>query len=138
MKLDEKGFIFIETIFIAMVVSFTAILIFNGLEVAIKSNRTSAIRTQAIRLANSQIAIVENYVDQNKIFPSNSYTLLTADDLQYKNYFGINGTIKFNIDTEIKNPIVTVKVTWSLDDKDYGTQNENNYEELSKEIYITP
>ena len=138
MKLDNKGFIFIETIFIALIVSFTAILIFNGLNAAIKSNRISAIRTQAIRLANSQIAIVENYVDQNKIFPSNSYTLLTADDLQYENYFGINGTIKFNIDTEIKNPIVTVKVTWSVDDKNYGTQNENNYERLSKEIYITP
>ena len=143
-KLNEKGFIFIETLFVALIVSFTAIIILNGLDLAIKSNRLSVIRMNAIHLANARMAEIEEYVDSNKKFPPSSYTLLNDSDLIYANFFGINGTVRFQIlppsviESTNKNT-VTIEVTWTVNNNDYGKlDNEHDKEKITKDIYIIP
>ena len=144
-KFDSRGFIFVEVIFLALIVSFTAILVLNGLEVAIKSNRISAIRAQAINLANAQISIIEEYIEMNKTAPASSYTLLTNDDLIYEDFFGINGNVQFTIESNITSSTssdvqkftATVKVSWAVNDNEnYVNEKGKNYEQLDKDIWI--
>ena len=143
-KLNEKGFIFIETIFLAMIVSFTAIIIFNGLELAIKSNRISAIRMNAIHLANARMAEIEAFNDDRTTFQLPAQTFLADSDLFYDNFFGINETIKFKVEDKInslsndKHANVTVTVMWSVNGNKYGmTSEDNNNESITKDIWIT-
>lgn len=142
-KLNEKGFIFIETIFLALIVSFTAIIILNGLDLAIRSNRVSVIRMNAIHLANARMAEIEEYNDSRTTFQLPADTFLTDDDLIYKDFFGINGTLKFTFEEKLNTSNsnhgnVTVKVTWTVNgNSDYGGSNGNNYEEITKDIWIT-
>ena len=137
---NNKGFVFIEVIFLTMILSFTALMVVNTLESAIKSNRMSAIRIAATQIANAHMAEIEEYVDSNKSFPASSYTLLTDDDLIHENFFGISGTVKFDINTQINvstanKGSVTVKVSWTVNsDSHYG--NDENYEEITKDIWI--
>ena len=139
---NNKGFIFIEVMFLTLILSFTAMMVFNALESSIKSNRMSAIRIAAIHIANAHMAEIEEYVDRNKSFPSPSYTLLTNDELILEDFFGINGTLNFDLNTQIDESTankgnVTVKVSWTVNDNSsYG--NGNNYEEITKDIWIYP
>ena len=138
---NNKGFIFIEVMFLTLILSFTAMMVYNALESAIKSNRMSAVRIAAIHIANAHMAEIEEFVDRNKSFPASSYTLLTDDDLIREDFFGISGTVYFNISTQINetanNGNVTVKVSWTINDNSsYG--NGDNYEEIIKDIWIIP
>ncbi len=141
---NSKGFIFIEAIFLTLIISFMAILILNGLETAVRSNRISAIRTAALHIANAQMSEVEEYISMNKTTPSSDYTLLTSEDLERQNFFGINGTLKFNVETQIQNSSlgselcnVTIKVTWTVNDnEEYINGTDRNYEEIKKDIWI--
>ena len=137
---DNRGFIFIEVLFLTLILSFTTLLVCNALESAIKSNRMSAIKIAAIHIANARIAEIEEYNLERTSFQMPSYTLLTDDDLTYENFFGISGTVKFRVDTQINESSadkgnVTVKVSWSVNNNNnYG--NGNNYEEITKDIWI--
>lgn len=139
---DNRGFIFIEVLFLTLILSFTTLLVCNALESAIKSNRIAAIKITAIHIANARIAEIEEYNLERTSFQMPSYTLLTYDDLTYKNFFGISGTVKFKVDTQINESSVdkgnvTVKVSWSVNNNNnYG--NGNNYEEITKDIWIIP
>ena len=138
---DNRGFIFIEVLFLTLILSFTTLLVCNALESAIKSNRMSAIKIAAIHIANARIAEIEEYNLERTSFQMPSYTLLTDDDLTYENFFGISGTVKFKVDTQINGSgadkgNVTVKVSWSVNNNNYG--NGNNYEEITKDIWIIP
>lgn len=121
-----------------------AILILNGLETAVRSNRISAIRTAALHIANAQMSEVEEYISMNKTTPSSDYTLLTSEDLERQNFFGINGTLKFNVETQIQNSSlgselcnVIIKVTWTVNDnEEYINGTDRNYEEIKKDIWI--
>lgn len=137
---NNKGFIFIETIFLALILSFTAMLILNQLEPSIKSNRMSMIREAAIYLANAKMSEIEEYNDKRSSFQLPTNTFLTYEDLTYKDFLGINDTIKFEIETITNTATanhgnITVKVTWIVNgNENYGTGN--NYEEITKDIWI--
>ena len=141
-KFDCKGFIFIEVLFLTLILSFTALMIVNFLETAMLSNRMSAIRNAAIYLANARMSEIEEYVDTNKKFPPSSYTILNDEDLTCENFFGINDNVKFEVDAQISGTAsdkgnVTVKVTWTVgNNSSYG--NGTNYEEIIKDIWIAP
>ena len=143
LKFNDRGFIFIEVIFLALILSFTALLIFNKFETAIISNRSSVIRIAAINLANAKMSEIEEYNFKRTSFQLPSETFLTDTDLNHKNRFGINGDINFTINTEVNtlsdnHANITVKVTWSVNgNTNYGTKNGNNYEEITKDIWIT-
>ena len=141
--LNNKGFIFIEVIIIALVVSFTAMMIVNGLKTAIKSNQNSAIRTAAIHIANAQMSEIENYADINNHFPASSQTFLTDTDLNYDDCFGIDGSVKFEISQSNLETInngntcrVSITVKWYINDvlsddsetitKDIWLKNQNS------------
>lgn len=137
---DNRGIIFIEVLFLTLILSLTALMICNALETAIISNKMSAVRTAAIHIANARMAEIEEYNLNRDSFQMPSYTLLTDNDLTRENFFGINGTVKFKIDTRINESSankgnVTVTVSWTVnDDNSYG--NGNNYEEITKDIWI--
>ena len=140
---NNKGFIFIEVLFLTMIVSFAALLVVNALELAIRSDRMSAIRTAAIHLANARIAEIEEYNLARSSFQVPSDTLLTADDLIRENFFGISGTVRFNIDTKINESSttkgnVTVTVSWTVNNNSSYGNDDNNYEEITKDIWIIP
>ena len=141
-KLNEKGFIFIETIFLTLIVSFTAIIIFNGLNLAMKSNRISVIRMNAIHLASARIAEIEAHNRDKSSFQLPTNTFLTSDDLIYEDFFGIDGTLKFILEDKINTSAsdhvnVTVRVTWAVNNNnEYGIGNDRNYEEITKDIWI--
>ena len=140
---NNKGFIFIEVLFLTMIVSFAALLVVNALELAIRSDRMSAIRTAAIHLANARIAEIEEYNLARSSFQVPSDTLLTADDLIRENFFGISGTVRFNINTKINESSttkgnVTVTVSWTVNNNSSYGNDDNNYEEITKDIWIIP
>ena len=142
-KLNEKGFIFIDAIFLTLIVSFMAVLILNGLDLAITSNRVSVIRMNAIHLANARMSEIEAYNDGRTSFQMPSDTYLSYEDLNYTDYFGISGTTRFNIETKMNTSStdranVTVVVTWTVNNNSkYDKSNNRNYEEITKDIWIT-
>ena len=125
--LNERGFIFVETIFLAMILSFTAIIVVNGLEVAIKSNQNSAIRLAAIHLANARMAEIEADVETN----------LNDEDLIIENFLG-NKTIQFvpeeNFSESTDHITVTVKVSWIVDGNENFSDGDN-FETVTKKIF---
>ncbi len=136
---NEKGFILIETVFTAMILSFTAFIVVNGLEVAIRSERISVVKTNAVHLANARIAEIESFNENLNSFQFPS-TSLTNEDLIYKNFFGINGTIQFQIDEKINSSStnfvnVTIRVSWVVNGNE-NYSDGNNYEEVTKNIYF--
>ena len=143
-KLNSKGFIFIEVLFLTLIVSFTALMIVNALESAVKSSNMSAIRTAAVYIANARMAEIEEYADSNKSLPPSTYTLMTDSDFTYDNFFGINGTVKFAVDTKItlvsaNQGVAVVTVTWTVNGNNYGISNDdNNKETLTKNIWLLP
>lgn len=140
---DNRGFIFLEVLFLTLILSFTALLVCNALESAIISNRMSAIRIAAIHLANARMAEIEEYNFEKNSFQIPS-TSLTNEDLVYKDFFGINGTIEFVIDNSYavqdSNPTineVTVTVKWIINgNENYG--NATNEETVTKYICLIP
>lgn len=139
---DNRGFIFIEVLFVTMIVSFSTLMLFNAMEKVIKSNKMSAIRTAAIYIANARMAEIEEYNLERSSFQIPSYTLLTDEDLIHDEFFGINGTVRFKVNTQINESSidkgnVTVTVTWTVNNNssyDIG----NNYEKITKDIWIIP
>ena len=139
---DNRGFIFIEVLFVTMIVSFSTLMLFNAMEKVIKSNKMSAIRTAAIYIANARMAEIEEYNLERSSFQIPSYTLLTDEDLIHDEFFGINGTLRFKVNTQINESSidkgnVTVTVTWTVNNNssyDIG----NNYEKITKDIWIIP
>ncbi|MBR2179365.1 MAG: hypothetical protein IJ862_03080 [Selenomonadaceae bacterium] len=125
-----------------MIVSFSTLMLFNAMEKVIKSNKMSAIRTAAIYIANARMAEIEEYNLERSSFQIPSYTLLTDEDLIHDEFFGINGTVRFKVNTQINESSidkgnVTVTVTWTVNNNssyDIG----NNYEKITKDIWIIP
>ena len=112
------------------------------MEKVIKSNKMSAIRTAAIYIANARMAEIEEYNLERSSFQIPSYTLLTDEELIHDDFFGINGTVRFKVNTQINESSidkgnVTVTVTWTVNNNssyDIG----NNYEKITKDIWIIP
>lgn len=137
---DNRGIIFIEVLFLTLILSFTALMVCNALETAIISNRISAVRTAAIHIANARMAEIEEYNFGRTTFQMPPYTLLTDNDLTRENFFGISGTVKFKVNAQVNESStdkgnVTVIVSWTVNNNSsYG--NGNNYEEITKDIWI--
>lgn len=140
-KLDSKGFIFIEVLFLTLIVSFTAIMVVNALESAIISNRMSAIRIAAINIANARMAEIEEYNFGASTFQIPP-TALTDEDLTYEEFFGISGAVKFEVaaktlSSNANHGNVAVTVKWLVNgNENYG--NGTNEETVTKDIWIIP
>ena len=141
---NNKGFIFIEVIFISLLVSFTAILIVRGLKTAVTANQTSAIKTAAMHIANAQMSEIEEYVNKNKSLPS-SYNFIDESDLIYEDFLGMKEPVIFYIETEVSDSTlngqllrVTVKVSWQIGDNEDSniTDDDKDYEQISRDISI--
>ena len=131
---DNRGIIFIEVLFLTLILSFTALMVCNALEAAIISNKISAIRTAAIHIANARMAEIEEYNSGSNTIQIPP-TSLSNDDLIYNDFFGISGIVEFVI--EVPPPMineVTVTVKWIVNgNENYG--NTTNEEKVTKYIY---
>ena len=139
----KGGFIFLEVIFLSLVVSFTAMTVI-GYKTIIQSNQISAVRTAALNTAQAQMAEIEYYIYKNKVLP-NSFDLLETEFLKQENFFDTNNTLYFKIDTQSNEKIfnetnskefqINIKVYWKFNDK--NITNTDSYEEISKNIWIS-
>ena len=131
---DNRGIIFIEVLFLTLILSLTALMICNALETAIISNKMSAVRTAAIHIANARMAEIEEYNSGSNTIQIPP-TSLSNDDLIYNDFFGISGIVEFVI--EVPPPMineVTVTVKWIVNgNENYG--NTTNEEKVTKYIY---
>ena len=144
---NSGGFVFIDAIFMTLIVSFMAILAANGIQAAIKTNQQSALRTAAINIANGRLDEIQySAMTEDVNFPaapdnSSGKWIDSNGELQYENFLGIDGTITFKVTEDIQslgNDVyrVTVRVYWFINKNvDTGAANDN-YEELTKNILL--
>ena len=104
---SEGGFIYLEALFLVMVLSTATMLVMGGLHEAQRLNRTAAIRSAAVELANGKIA--EAQYDLNSFDRSSAET--------FENFMG-GMTIVFEIEATVSGDLVTVTVTPTIDDEE--------------------
>lgn len=120
MKTNEKGFMLLSAVFLTLILSFVAMMTLQTMTRT--KNSDTALRLQAINLANEQFAIIESGSNEN--IPAEdlkSYGLYRTKDLETKT--PIEFKVTSNISGEGPLKEVTVTVTW-----------ENNHLEFEKII----
>lgn len=120
MKTNEKGFMLLSAVFLTLILSFVAMMTLQTMTRT--KNSDTALRLQAINLANEQFAIIESGFNSN--IPAEdlkSYGLYRTKDLENKT--PIEFKVTSNISGEGPLKEVTVTVTW-----------ENNHLEFEKII----
>ena len=110
---NNGGFVFIEAIFLSIILAISAMLIINGFHSAQKAGRETAIRTAAIHLANAQIAELQYLASKNELHAGNYAWLGEADAPRFDNFFGM--TIEFDVETTVNNNHAKVIVSWTAD-----------------------
>lgn len=102
------GFAYMEVLLLTMIVSTAAMLVMSGFREAQRINRTAAIRTAAVFLADAKIAEIQN--DRSAAVDSTE---------TFENFMG-GMTVVFLIEPELKSVVEnrwTVTVTPIVDDK---------------------
>ncbi len=102
------GFAYMEVLLLTMIVSTAAMLVMSGFREAQRINRTAAIRTAAVFLADAKIAEIQN--DESAAVDSTE---------TFENFMG-GMTVVFLIEPELKSVVEnrwTVTVTPIVDDK---------------------
>ena len=121
---NERGFLMLNVIFLTVITSFAAMILFNAAPRV--KNPQSTLRLTALYLANEQFAHLESLAASGEELPTNF--LGKPEDLISNN----NGvTTTFNVETKPNNSNpckVKVKVSWS--DKDFI--------EVERTIWIVP
>ncbi len=124
---DERGFIFVQVIFLTLMVSFAGMMILNGMKKV--ENHDATLRIIALHLAEEQFAELESLADDGKLSAGSYNFLGVQDDL--KNYFNsdekkINSQIPVNFDvkTQVENFSgnlfkAKIKVEWNFEEKKF-------------------
>ena len=110
-KMNERGFMLLSTIFLTLIVSIMAQIFLNA-NVKIR-HRNSALYFTAINLANEQFAFIESIAAKTGKIDTSCH--VPAEDL--KSYNGVNensAPVEFEISTIQNGYEVTVKVTWTV------------------------
>ena len=104
---NEKGFMLLSAVFLTLILSFVAMMTLQTMTRV--KNSDSALRLQAIHLANEQFALIESGSDKNiSAEDLKSYGLYHTDELKTKT------PTEFKVTTNIgDNGKVKVIVTWN-------------------------
>ena len=108
------GFIFIETLLIAMLLSMAALLVMRGFQSAHKINHDMAVKTAGLHLANGRLAEIRQAIAKGET-PSMEPTTETFDNLLGKEYDG-GMTVQFEIVSTVSGNHYTVTVTPTVND----------------------
>ena len=127
---NERGFMFLNVIFLTLITSFAAIILINA--VPRVRNPQSVLKLTAIHLANEQLAMIESLAAEDGELNLNY--LGKPEDLTTEN-FSEKVPITFNV-TSTDNPNgnlhdVTVKVEWTIDGRE-------DFIELERTIRVVP
>lgn len=107
------GFIFIETLLIAMLLSMAAMLVMRGFQSANRINNDMAVRTAGLHLANGRLAEIQ-YAVANGDTPSKVPTTETFEHFLGDDDGGM--TVEFEIVTTVDGNHFTVTVTPKVND----------------------
>ena len=122
---NERGFLMLSVIFLTLITSFAAMILFNAAP-RVKNPQTT-IRLTALYLANEQLAQLESLAAAGESFTTNF--LGKAEDLKTEN---AGATIEFNVETRISGDSnlrgVVVKVSWT----------DTDFIEVERTIWIAP
>lgn len=126
--LNERGFMLLQVVFLAMITSIVAMIFLNG--VMQTKNRNATLRLTAIHLANEQIAELESRAAQG-ILPVGSVSWLGVDDDLTTYNSGAKVPVKFDVKTNVANfsdnsalKKVTVKVEWKIGEEKFQIESE--------------
>lgn len=126
--LNERGFMLLQVVFLAMITSIVAMIFLNG--VMQVKNRNATLRLTAIHLANEQIAELESRAAQG-ILPGGSVSWLGVDDDLTTYNSGTKEPVKFDVKTNIANfsdsaalKKITVKVEWKIGEEKFQIESE--------------
>lgn len=107
-KLDSRGFILIETLILAMLVSVGAMIVMRGFHSAQRISRETAIKNAAIHFANARLA-------EAQYNANNLAAMVSSSSERLENMLGGEGdeglTVEFDIKTSVGGAEVTVEVT---------------------------
>ena len=103
---NERGFMLLSAIFLTLIVSIMAMILFNA-NVKVQQ-RNSTLYLTAINLANEQFAILES--GANIEIPE-------EDKISYNGVKENSEPIKFRVSKSISGSEVTVKVEWEVNGK---------------------
>lgn len=117
---NERGYIFVEVIFLTLITSFVAAMLLNGISKL--QNNSATLQITAQHLVNEQFALIENYA-----IYGGSYQIDSADLKTYN--MDENFPIEFDVQTDIKNYSenilkAVVKVSWSFGEKNFAIEQE--------------
>ena len=113
------GFAYMEVLLLTMVVSTAAMLVMSGFREAQRVNRTAAIRTAAVFLADAKIAEIQNLADAKIAEIQNDPSAATGSIETFEDFMG-GMTVVFVIEPECKSVDEnrwTVTVTPTVDGK---------------------
>lgn len=126
--LNERGFMLLQVVFLAMITSIVAMIFLNG--VMQTKNRNATLRLTAIHLANEQIAELESRAALG-ILPVGSVSWLGVDDDLTTYNSGAKEPVKFDVKTNVANfsdsaalKKVTVKVEWKIGEEKFQIESE--------------
>ena len=126
--LNERGFMLLQVVFLAMITSIVAMIFLNG--VMQVKNRNATLRLTAIHLANEQIAESESRAAQG-ILPDGSISWLGVDDDLTTYNSGAKEPVKFDVKTNVENfsdnaalKKITVKVEWKVGEENFQIESE--------------
>lgn len=122
---DERGFMFLQVIFLTLIVSFAGMIILNGLKKS--ENQNATLRMIALNLAEEQFAELENLAADGNL-SAGSFSFLGAQE-DLKNDFdyaqkdkqsAVNFEVKSSVENNSGNLFnATVKVEWNFNNKNY-------------------
>ena len=122
---NERGFLMLSVIFLTLITSFAAMILFNAAP-RVKNPQTT-IRLTALYLANEQLAQLESLAAAGESLTTNF--LGKAEDLKTEN---TGAEIKFTVETHISGDSnlrgVVVKVSWT----------DTDFIEVERKIWIAP
>lgn len=116
MKTNEKGFMLLSAVFLTLILSFVAMMTLQTMTRT--KNSDTALRLQAINLANEQFALIESGSSEN--IPADdlkSYGLYRKDDEKTKTPTEFKVTSSISGEGNLKQAKVTV--TWNENHLDF-------------------
>lgn len=123
---NERGFLLLNVVFLTLITSFAAVILFNATPQA--RNPQSTLKLTALHLANEQLAHLESFGATGTLHAGSYSFLGDGDDLVTKN-FSEEIPIEFTVTTTVSELEMNlfravVTVTWQVNGENYELEVE--------------
>lgn len=118
-RLNERGYLLLNVVFLTLVTSFAAMILLNAAPRV--KNSQSTLKLIALHLANEQLAYIEAEASGESV----SKNFLTrAEDLTNDSFRTEDAPTVFKIDKSISGNVATVIVSWEIGGKNFSVTAE--------------